>query len=206
MNLLRLSGTSFEGRPAPVLLIWRLWVRYANSASISANFRYFSIRVRMRAKKAFAAVRSQITQDAPIALQARKAAEIFRREFGWEHGNSGIGDLLRPNLRRAGLVIVESPRPGLSDRGLQFSVRSDREVACVFANSYQSTWFRRNAVILHEACHGIFDLEGDPVSIDYKNETSDEVKRRPSKPVCSRGPNTKGCARAYDESTWRQMG
>jgi len=123
-------------------------------------------------------VRTQIVQSASILTQARTAAEIFRREIGWEHGSGGSGQFIRPNLRNAGLVIVESPVPDSQIEGCSFRVRSDRDIACVFANSYQSTWFRRNAVILHEVCHGIFDLEGDPVSIDYRHETSDDLKEK----------------------------
>jgi Zn-dependent peptidase ImmA (M78 family) len=128
----------------------------------------------------FQEVRSQITQSAPIASQAHKAAEIFRSEFGWQQGGGlGIGDFMRRALRSSGLVIVESPVPDSDIEGCTFRVRSgDRDVTCIFANSYQSTWFRRNFIIFHEVCHGIFDLEGDPVSIDYKSGTGDDLKEK----------------------------
>jgi Zn-dependent peptidase ImmA (M78 family) len=77
-----------------------------------------------------------------------------------------------------GLVIVESPVPDSRIEGCSFRVRSERDIACVFANSYQSTWFRRNAVILHEVSHAIFDLESEPVSIDYQHENSDDIRER----------------------------
>jgi Zn-dependent peptidase ImmA (M78 family) len=124
------------------------------------------------------AVRSQIDQSGPIAVQARKAAEIFRAQFHWQQGQGGIGDLIRPNLRRSGLVIVESPVADSQIEGCSFRVKAERDIACVFSNSYQSTWFRRNFVILHEVCHSIFDLEGDPVSIDYQGVVTDELKER----------------------------
>jgi Zn-dependent peptidase ImmA (M78 family) len=130
-------------------------------------------------EQVFRSIRSAIDQSAPIRVQARTAAQVFRSHFGWAHGQSGIGTLLRPNLRRAGLVIVESPVSDSKIEGCGFRVRAaGGDVACVFANSYQSTWFRRNSVILHEVSHCIFDLEGDPVSIDYKGETSPELIER----------------------------
>jgi Zn-dependent peptidase ImmA (M78 family) len=130
-------------------------------------------------EEVFRSIRSAIDQSAPIRAQARTAAKVFRSHFGWAHGQSGIGALLRPNLRRAGLVIVESPVSDSKIEGCGFRVRAaGGDVACVFANSYQSTWFRRNSVILHEVSHCIFDLEGDPVSIDYKGETGPELIER----------------------------
>jgi Zn-dependent peptidase ImmA (M78 family) len=44
---------------------------------------------------------------------------------------------------------------------------------CVFANTFKSTWFRRNEVLLHEVCHAIFDLENDAVSLDFKDQPPD---------------------------------
>ncbi len=41
----------------------------------------------------------------------------------------------------------------------------------MFANTFKSTWFRRNEVLLHEVCHAIFDLANDPVSLDFVNES-----------------------------------
>ncbi|MGD0910003.1 MAG: ImmA/IrrE family metallo-endopeptidase, partial [Candidatus Acidiferrales bacterium] len=126
----------------------------------------------------FQKVRSAVDQSAPIRIQARIAAEIFRNELGWSHGQTGIGEIIRPNLRGVGMVIVESPVPDSKIEGCSFRVRAERDVPCVFANSYKSTWFRRNAVILHEVSHAIFDLEGDPVSIDYRGETGSELREK----------------------------
>jgi len=126
----------------------------------------------------FEKVRTAVSQSASIRSQARTAADVMRASLGWEHGKVGIGEFIRPNLRSIGLVIVESPFADTQIEGCSFRVKTERDVPCIFANSYQSTWFRRNAVILHEVCHNIFDLEGDPVSIDYKHESSDELREK----------------------------
>ena len=126
----------------------------------------------------FQRVRSGVDKAAPVISQAREAARIFRAEMGWETGSGVIGDFIRPALRRIGIVIVESPVSDSRIEGCSFRVKSAHDIACVFANSYQSTWFRRNSVILHEVSHGIFDLEGEPVSVDYKQETSDDINER----------------------------
>lgn len=126
----------------------------------------------------FQRVRSAIDKAAPVISQAREAARMFRAEMGWETGGTAIGDFIRPVLRKIGIVIVESPVPDSLIEGCSFRVKSTHDIACVFANSYQSTWFRRNSVILHEICHGIFDLEGEPVSVDYRRETSDDISER----------------------------
>jgi len=39
----------------------------------------------------------------------------------------------------------------------------------VFANSYQTTWFRRNMILLHEVAHAIFDAETAGATLDFYN-------------------------------------
>jgi Zn-dependent peptidase ImmA (M78 family) len=126
----------------------------------------------------FQKIRTEIDQSASIGSQAREAAAMFKSELGWLQGSGVIGEFIRPRLRRAGLVIVESSVSDSQIEGCSFRVRSERDIPCVFANSYQSTWFRRNAVILHEISHCIFDLEGDPVSVDYQHENSDDLREK----------------------------
>jgi hypothetical protein len=41
----------------------------------------------------------------------------------------------------------------------------------VFANTFRSTWFRRNEILLHEICHAVFDLENDPVALDFVGQS-----------------------------------
>jgi len=124
----------------------------------------------------FRGIHDKVHRALPPVVQGREAASEFRSMTDLDHGQSGIGEWIRPTLRKLGVLVVESPIK--SDvEGCAFSVGSDCSATpCVYANSYKSTWFRRNGVILHEIGHAIFDLESDQVSIDYKEETSDELK------------------------------
>jgi hypothetical protein len=118
----------------------------------------------------FAAVRDDVDKKLSPAEQGKAAASRFRDISGLHHGRTGIGELIRPFLRRQGVLLVESPLPKSSLEGCCFSVGSDSSATpCIFANSYKSTWFHRNAVVLHEICHGMFDLDSDPVSVDFRD-------------------------------------
>jgi Zn-dependent peptidase ImmA (M78 family) len=109
---------------------------------------------------------------APPAVQGRDAAVSFRAAANLDHGQTGIGDLVRPRLRQAGIVIIESPIPKSSMEGCCFSIGREGDLRpCVFANTFKSTWFRRNETLLHEVCHAIFDLENDPVSLDFRDQS-----------------------------------
>lgn len=124
----------------------------------------------------FRGIREKVDRALPPALQGKAAADAFRSMTDLKHGEVGIGEWLRKTLRALGVIVVESPVKS-SVEGCAFSVGADSDLApCVFANSYGSTWFRRNAVIMHEIGHVIFDLESEQVSIDYKDENSDELK------------------------------
>lgn len=121
-------------------------------------------------------VSSQIDRSAPPALQGSEAAARFRSVANIEHGRVGIGELLRPRLRQLGLVVIESPISKSSLEGCCFEIGVEGDKRpCVFANTFKSTWFRRNEVILHEVCHAIFDLSNDPVSLDFVNETENHT-------------------------------
>jgi Zn-dependent peptidase ImmA (M78 family) len=110
-----------------------------------------------------------VDRSAPPAVQGRDAAVNFRAAANLEHGKTGIGELIRPRLRQVGAVVIESPVPKSSLEGCCFSIGREGDLRpCVFANTFKSTWFRRNETLLHEVCHAIFDLENDPVSLDFR--------------------------------------
>jgi Zn-dependent peptidase ImmA (M78 family) len=118
------------------------------------------------------AVLQPVDRSAPPAVQGRDAALGFRAAAKFEHGQSGIGELLRPRLRQVGVVVIESPIPKSSLEGCCFSIGAEGSLRpCVFANTFKSTWFRRNETILHEVCHAIFDLDNDPVSLDFRDRS-----------------------------------
>lgn len=103
--------------------------------------------------------------------QGRTAAQVFRNETGLAHGANGIGEVLRGHLKSKGILVIESPIQGSKVEGFSFFVGERKgERLCVFANNYSSTWFRRNFVILHEVCHGIFDVATQGASVDFSSE------------------------------------
>lgn len=107
--------------------------------------------------------------------QGRVAATIIRDQFGWSHGATGIGELLRPNLRHKGIVVVESSFRDAVVNGCCFTTAGPKsEMVCLFVNNYGINWFRRNAVLLHELAHAIFDLSPQSLSIDYKAENQSD--------------------------------
>lgn len=115
------------------------------------------------------AVLGRVDRSAPPADQGQNAAIAFRAALGLEHGQKGVGEILRPLLRRRGLLLIESPISKSGLEGCTFAVGArDFERPCVFVNTFRSTWFRRNEIILHEVCHAIFDLANDQVSLDFR--------------------------------------
>jgi len=118
------------------------------------------------------AVLEPVDRSAPPAVQGRDAAVSFRAATNLDHGHAGIGDLIRPRLRQVGIVVIESPIPKSPLEGCCFSIGREGDLRpCVFANTFKSTWFRRNETLLHEVCHAIFDLENDPVSLDFRDQS-----------------------------------
>jgi Zn-dependent peptidase ImmA (M78 family) len=116
-------------------------------------------------------VSNQIDRSSPPALQGSEAAARFRSIGNLEQGQVGIGELIRRHLRQSGLVVIESPITKSSLEGCCFEIGTEGDKRpCVFSNTFRSTWFRRNEVIMHEVCHAIFDLANDPVSLDFVNE------------------------------------
>jgi Zn-dependent peptidase ImmA (M78 family) len=127
----------------------------------------------------FAEIRKRGDAAASPAVQGQLAAEAFRAMSGLSKGQRGIGEVIRTYLRASGLLLVESPLPESTIEGCCFKVdvRGDTR-ACLFANSYKSTWFRRNAVLAHELSHAIFDVETEQVSIDYLEEESNALNEQ----------------------------
>jgi len=120
------------------------------------------------------AVLEQIDRSAPPTVQGRDAALSFRAAANLEHGQTGIGELIRPRLRQIGLVVIESPIPKSSLEGCCCAIGPEGSPRpCVFANTFKSTWFRRNEILLHETCHAIFDLENDPVALDFRDQSGE---------------------------------
>ena len=112
-------------------------------------------------------VLEQVDRSAPPTLQGRQAAMSFRAAALLDKGMTGIGDVLRKRLREIGLLVIESPIPRSSLEGFCLAIGPEADPRpCVFANTFKSTWFRRNDVLLHEVCHAIFDIENDQISID----------------------------------------
>ena len=130
------------------------------------------------------AVLEPVDRSAPPAVQGRDAAVSLRAAANLDHGQTGIGDLIRTRLRQVGMVVIESPIPKSSLEGCCFSIGREGDLRpCVFANTFKSTWFRRNETLAHEVCHAIFDLENDPVSLDFRDRsitatTFSEVRAR----------------------------
>lgn len=92
--------------------------------------------------------------------QAALASQYFLRKTGLGDGARPVGEVIRGFLRSCGFVVLEIPvrRAGL-DGFLTFVNSGGIERPLIVANSYRTTWFRRNYVILHEVGHL---LDADP--------------------------------------------
>jgi Zn-dependent peptidase ImmA (M78 family) len=127
----------------------------------------------------FEQVRQDINVQAPPREQGRLAAQTFRRLREWNKGRSGIGEILRGSLRSMGVLVVESPIADSKIEGCAFPVGHQGR-PCIFANTHNTTWFRRNAVILHELAHLIFDLGSEGAALDTFDSppSKDELSER----------------------------
>lgn len=77
--------------------------------------------------------------------------------------------MFRGNLRNKGILVIESSAQDSILEGCSFYVGpSGAERPCVFANSYRTTWFRRNRILMHELAHAIFDVESDIATLDFE--------------------------------------
>ena len=119
----------------------------------------------------FREIRATVKVTAPPSQQGRDGARLFRNLTGLSHGKEGIGEILRPCLRNAGLLVVESPLPKSEVEGCAFNVGSDENLTpCLYTNTFKSTWFRRNLTLCHELAHAIFDLDSEQFMADFLGE------------------------------------
>ena len=127
-------------------------------------------------KGLFEDIQARTDRQAPPREQGRQAARMFCASRGLDHKAEGIGELFRPNLRNMGIVVVESAFPESRLEGCSFFVGSQAsERPCIFANNARTTWFRRNAILMHEVAHAIFDSDSAGAAIDLIDSTADDL-------------------------------
>jgi Zn-dependent peptidase ImmA (M78 family) len=126
-------------------------------------------------KTFFKATLDNTDLQAPPREQGRQAARIFRESTGLAKRSTGIGRLLRDSLRSAGVLVIETPLPGSGLGGCCFYVGSPASNGrpCIFANTFHSTWYRRNAVLTHELAHAVFDAQHAGASLDFIGQRED---------------------------------
>lgn len=123
----------------------------------------------------FQEIRGEVDRQAPPRVQGRQAAKMFRNIRGLRIGATGIGEVIRNNLRSIGIVVIETPLAGSKLEGCCFLVGGpESERPCIFANSHGTTWFRRNTILMHELAHAIFDVESAGASIDFREDHLDK--------------------------------
>lgn len=121
-------------------------------------------------KVLFEGVRRETDPQASPAEQGRQAARLLRRSTGLDQGATGIGEVFRGHLRNIGVLVIESPAPDSTLEGCSFYVGPYGAVRpAIFANSYSTTWFRRNCILMHELAHAIFDVESTIATLDLAN-------------------------------------
>jgi Zn-dependent peptidase ImmA (M78 family) len=121
-------------------------------------------------KPLFEAIRQSVDAQASPSEQGRRAARLLRESTALSQCATGIGDVFRGNLRRLGILVIESPIQESRVEGCCFYVGAHpMERPCVFANSYRSRWFRRNVILMHEIAHAIFDAPSSGASLDFVN-------------------------------------
>lgn len=124
----------------------------------------------------FQNIRESVNAQASPQEQGRVAARSFRSLTQFGSGGRGSGDVLRGALRAKGILVIESPIPGSKMEGCSFLVGDNQsERPCIFVNTFRSTWFRRNTVIMHELGHALFD-QNSGVEIDTVSDPNDDSK------------------------------
>lgn len=109
-------------------------------------------------KNLFQSIRGEIDLQAPPREQGKAAARLFRAATALGHGATGVGDVLRGLLRNLGILLLETPVVESKIEGCSFLVGSTSAARpCILVNSHRTTWFRRNAILLHEVGHAIFE-------------------------------------------------
>ncbi len=73
-------------------------------------------------KPLFEAIRQSVDAQAPPSEQGRRAARFFRESAGLSQCATGIGNVFRGNLRRLGILIIESPIQESTVEGCSFYV------------------------------------------------------------------------------------
>jgi transcriptional regulator with XRE-family HTH domain len=127
-----------------------------------------------RVKDWIEGIRRDVDPQEPSGRQGELAAGIFLDVSNLGHGARGIGEVFRSTLRTAGLVVLESPVSAIGFEGFCIPVGpTGKSRPCLFANSYKTTWFRRNYVLLHELAHAIFDLESSSAIFDLAERGDD---------------------------------
>jgi len=109
-------------------------------------------------RSVFDTIRAEVDVQAPPREQGKAAARIFRQSTALGHGATGSGEVLRGLLRNLGVLVFEAPIKDSQIEGCSFYVGSASSPRpCAFANSHHATWFRRNAILMHEVAHAVFE-------------------------------------------------
>jgi len=125
----------------------------------------------------FQTIMRQVDIQASPADQGRVAARVFCEQSQFGHGAKGSGEILRDVLRSKGILLIESPLPQSEVEGCSFYVgESSAQRPCIFVNTYGTTWFRRNVIIMHELGHALFDQTsgGQIDTISSTGSTTDQ--------------------------------
>lgn len=121
-------------------------------------------------KAVFEELRRQTDPQASPREQGRQAARLFRRSTGLDRGAKGIGEVFRGYLRNIGVLVIETSASESVLEGCSFYVGpAGSERPFIFANSYRTTWFRRNRILIHELAHAICDVESAIAALDFAN-------------------------------------
>jgi Zn-dependent peptidase ImmA (M78 family) len=116
----------------------------------------------------------EATHQSP-AEQGIEAAKLFRQYLKVDF--QAIGEAIRPLLHRNGFLFFETGLKGSNLKGGCFPVESSTGVIpCAFVNSFGTSWFDRNETLLHEMCHGVFDIAGDKASFDFEGSEETEFR------------------------------
>ncbi len=123
----------------------------------------------------FSEIRQAVDPQRPARYQGAAAAEAFLRLSTLDKGATGIGEVVRGFLRARGVLILETPINSPRLEGFCVPVGSEAGTRpCIVVNSYRTTWFRRNYVVLHELAHAIFDLDATSAVFDVADLSRDD--------------------------------
>ena len=121
----------------------------------------------------FIRIQATAFQHASPDEQGRSAASVFLHSTNLNHQQVGIGEILRGYMRANGIFVFETPLRAADLEGFCMEVgQSTGKKPCIFANTYATTWFHRNFVLLHELCHAIFDIQ--EMEAEFDGSLSDE--------------------------------